>query len=92
MGHSVVRRRHCGVAKGVFARGTLLTLEALEADLVVAEQPKVELPARNAEEPACSADVLGDLLVMLDSPESDLRPPQLLVFPFDVSNADPPRP
>jgi len=62
----------------------------MEANLLV-PQPEIELAAGDPEEAARLADVLGYLLVVLEPSEANLSSAKLVLLPFRISHAGPPR-
>ena len=61
-------------------RAGLEVLQALESVLSIAAEPSVELATRDSEESARPADVVRDLLEVLNPPEPRIRLSKLLLF------------
>jgi len=85
-GHDVRRRGEMGLARSGFE-----VLQPLEPVFAVPLEPGIELAPRDPEESAGLADVVGDLLVVLNPPQPGLRLSQLLLFGGRLSHERPPR-
>src|SRR5262249_45098679 len=85
-GHDVRGRGEMG-----FARSGLEVFRPLKRMLAVPFEPGIELPARDPEESAGLTDIVGDLLVVLNPPQSGLRLSQLLLLGGCFSHERPPR-
>jgi hypothetical protein len=85
-GHDVRRR-----LERVVARPALLSPEIAKPDLPVSAQPEIELAARDPAKAACLTDVPGDLFVVMDPSQTDLRSAKRVLLPLRLSHAGPPR-